>query len=320
MLPARLGELARFAERFRPSVAAVIPPAGRRAFWERFFDGPVSAQMLAGAGAAAREAMLGLINMRRPEAAGAVAIVGAGPGDPDLLTLRALRLLQEADVIVHDRLVGPGILDLARRDAERIHVGKARGNHSLSQAGINALLAERARAGQRVVRLKGGDPFVFGRGGEEVEHLRREGIAVEVVPGITAATGCAAAAGLPLTHRDVAQSLTLVTAHGRDGEPQLDWQALAGRNQTLVIYMGVAVAERIAARLIEHGRTASTPVAIIENGTLPTQRVVTGTLRDLGALVSGRGIEGPAAIVVGEVVRHVDPAAVEPPAELVRCA
>ena len=320
MLPSRLGDLARFAERFRSTVAAVVPSAARRRFWENFFAGPVAGQVLAGSARSAREAMLGLVNAQTRIEAGSVAIVGAGPGDPDLLTLRALRLLQDADVIVHDRLVGEGVLELARRDAERIFVGKARGNHSLSQDGINALLAARAQAGQRVVRLKGGDPFVFGRGGEEVEHLRARGIAVEVVAGITAATGCAAAAGLPLTHRDMAQSVTFVTAHARDGEPQLDWRALATPRQTLVVYMGVAVADRLASRLIEHGLSADTPVAVIENGTLPTQRVVTGTLRDLGLLITERGIAGPAALVIGEVARLADPAAVEVPPRALRVA
>ena len=311
LLPSRLGDLARFAERFRTSVAAMVPAPSRRRFWELFFEGPVATRLLAGEGHGAREAMLGLVNAPTRREPGSVAIVGAGPGDPDLLTLRALRLLQDADVIVHDRLVGAGVLDLARRDAQRICVGKARGNHSLGQDGINALLAERALAGQRVVRLKGGDPLIFGRGGEEVEHLRRLGIAVQVVPGITAATGCAAAAGLPLTHRDLAQSVTFVTAHARDGEPRLDWRALAAPHQTLVVYMGVAVADRLAARLIEHGLAPATPVAIIENGTLPSQRVITGKLHDLGALVHGRGVEGPAALVIGEVARLVDPAVVE---------
>jgi uroporphyrin-III C-methyltransferase/precorrin-2 dehydrogenase/sirohydrochlorin ferrochelatase len=320
MLPSRLGDLARFAERFRSTVAAMVPTPARRRFWERFFQGPVATQILAGRERSAREAMLGLVNAPTRDEPGSVAIVGAGPGDPDLLTLRALRLLQDADVIVHDRLVGFGVMELARRDAERIFVGKARGHHSLSQDGINALIAERALAGQRVVRLKGGDPFIFGRGGEEVEHLRRLGIAVQVVPGITAATGCAAAAGLPLTHRDLAQSVTFVTAHARDGEPQLDWRALAAPRHTIVVYMGVAVADRLAARLIEHGLAGATPVAIIENGTLPTQRVVTGTLRDLGVLVAERGIEGPAALVIGEVARLVDPAMVEPAPSPVRVA
>lgn len=319
MLPGRLGDVARFAERFRSSVAAVVPAPLRRRFWEQVFDGPVAAQVLAGAEHRARDAMLGLVNGPQRPQVGQVAIVGAGPGDPDLLTLRALRLLQDADVIVHDRLVGPGVLDLARRDAERVFVGKARGNHSLSQQGINALLAERALAGQRVVRLKGGDPFIFGRGGEEVEHLRRLGIAVEIVPGITAATACAAAAGLPLTHRDMAQSVTFVTAHARegtrDGEPQLDWRALAAPHQTLVVYMGVTVAGRVAARLIEHGLPAGTPVAIIEKGSLPSQRVIAGRLGDLGVTIAERGVAGPAVLVIGEVARLVDPAVREAEAE-----
>lgn len=320
MLPSRLGDLARFAEQFRSTVAALVPAPARRRFWERFFQGPIASQILAGGERRAREAMLGLVNAPARGESGSVAIVGAGPGDPDLLTLRALRLLQDADVIVHDRLVGPGVLELARRDAERIFVGKAPGNHSLNQDGINALIAARARAGQRVVRLKGGDPFIFGRGGEEVEYLRDRGIAVEVVPGITAALGCAAAAGLPLTHRDLAQSVTFVTAHARDGEPQLDWRALATPHHTIVVYMGVATADRLAARLLAQGLAGTTPVAIVENGTLPAQRVVTGTLDGLGRLAAERGVEAPATLVIGEVVRLVDPAVVEPAPSVLRPA
>jgi len=311
LLPARLGRLADFADTFRTAVKATVPSAtSRLRFWDRFFDGPVADQVLAGNETGARERMLTLVNGRgaNEPSRGGVAIVGAGPGDPDLLTLRALRLIQRADVVIHDKLVGPGVLDLVRRDAERIYVGKSKGDHSKSQDEINALLAARALAGRRVVRLKGGDPFIFGRGGEEVEYLRRRGIAVELVPGITAALGCAAAVGIPLTHRDHAQAVTLATGQGKDGEPELDWATLAQLNQTLVIYMGVGAAGRIAARLIEHGLEPATPVAVIENGTLPNQKAVYGRLSGLGWLVRRSGIAGPALIVIGRVAALADAA------------
>jgi uroporphyrin-III C-methyltransferase/precorrin-2 dehydrogenase/sirohydrochlorin ferrochelatase len=239
-----------------------------------------------------------------------VAIVGAGPGDPDLLTLRALRLIQRADVVIYDKLVGPGVLDLARRDAERLYVGKSRGDHSKSQDEINALIAAQAQAGRRVVRLKGGDPFIFGRGGEELEYLQRRGISVEAVPGITAALGCAAATGIPLTHRDHAQAVTFATGQGKEGEePELDWATLARLKQTLVVYMGVGAAGRIAARLIDNGLDAATPVAVIENGTLPSQKALYGRLSGLGWLVRQSGITGPALIVIGRVAALADAAA-----------
>ncbi len=312
LLPARLGRLARFAASFRTAVKAVIPDAGARLrFWEGLFDGPVAVDVLSGREAAARERMLALVNRpgakRTPE--GMVHIVGAGPGDPDLLTLKALRLLDQADVVVHDRLIGPDILDYARRDAERIYVGKARGSHARTQDEINALLVDLARAGKRVLRLKGGDPFVFGRGGEELDHLRRHGVRAEAVPGITAATGCAAAVGIPLTHRDHASAVTLVTGHGQNGEPEIDWAALAAARQTLVIYMGVSAAGRIAARLIAHGLAPGTPAAVIENGTLDTQKTVTGTLGELAAMIRDNGIEGPAVLVIGDVVAEAGRAA-----------
>ena len=311
LLPARLGRLADFADTFRTAVKATVPSATSRfRFWDRFFDGPVADQVLAGHENAARERMLTLVNGRGANEAprGGVAIVGAGPGDPDLLTLRALRLLQRADVVVHDKLVGPGVLDLVRRDAERIDVGKRAGNHSKSQDEINALLAEQALAGRRVVRLKGGDPFIFGRGGEEVDYLRQRGVSVELVPGITAALGCAAAVGIPLTHRDHAQAVTLATGQGKDGEPELDWATLARLDQTLAIYMGVGTAGRIASRLIGHGLDPATPVAVIENGTLPNQRAVYGRLSGLGWLVRQSGIAGPALIVIGRVAALADAA------------
>ncbi len=311
LLPARLGPLARLAESFRETVKAIhTRDAARRRFWEEFFDGPIAEDVLAGRESEARDKTLALVNRQSPRGveAGPVAIVGAGPGDPDLLTLRAAALLQRAEVIVYDKLVGPDILDHARRDAERVYVGKSRGNHAKSQDEINALLLELARAGKRVVRLKGGDPFVFGRGGEELDYLRRRGIAVQVVPGITAATACGASAGISLTHRDHAAAVTLVTGHGKDGEPDLDWTALARSRHTLVVYMGVATAPHTAQRLIDHGLAANTPVAIVENGTRADERIVGGTLGELPALVRDHAIAGPAIIVIGEVARRAEAA------------
>ena len=232
---------------------------------------------------------------------GHVALVGAGPGDAGLLTLRALRLLNEADVILHDSLVSEDVLQLARRDAQRISVGKRAGHHATPQDAINALLVEHAAAGRRVVRLKGGDPFVFGRGGEELEALRAAGIDYEVVPGITAAAACAAYAGIPLTHRDHAQSVRLVTAHARDSVDTLDWPALAQERQTLAFYMGVARLDVVQAQLLAHGRAADTPFALVENGSRPEQRVVTGTLTDLSQLARRHAVQSPALLIVGEV-------------------
>lgn len=312
LLPSRLGRLAQFAESFRSAVAALVPEGRpRRAFWESVFEGPVAQAVLAGDEPAARETMLSLVNRRGAQGVseGSVAIVGAGPGDPDLLTLKALAALQAADVVVYDRLVGPEVLDRARRDAERIHVGKAKGDHSAEQDEINALLLNHARAGKRVVRLKGGDPLVFGRGGEEAEYLRAHGIAVELVPGITAATAAAAASGIPLTHRGLAQAVTFVTGHGADGEPDVDWAALAVSNHTLAIYMGLTTAGRVAERLMAGGRAPGTPVAVVSRASLPDQRIEIGRLGDLERLVRERAVEGPALIVIGEVVALADAAA-----------
>lgn len=237
---------------------------------------------------------------------GSVALVGAGPGDPGLLTLRALRLLETADVILHDRLVSDEVLQLANRDAERISVGKEPGDHRTMQERINALLVEHARAGKRVVRLKGGDPFVFGRGGEELEVLRAHGIDYEVVPGITAALACAAYAGVPLTHRDHAQSLRLVTAHCKASLDTLDWPALAQERQTLAVYMGASMLDTLQARLIAHGRDAATPFALVENGSRSDQRVVTGTLSQLAARAQLHDVRAPALLIVGEVAAFAD--------------
>lgn len=305
-LPSRLGRLAGFAESFRAAVKANVPSAvARRRFWERFFDGPIAAAVLAGDERGAREGMLGLVNRPQapPPSMGRVALVGAGPGDPDLLTLRALDSLQRADLVVYDRLVGPDVLDYARRDAERVYVGKAAGGRGHGQDRINALLVRAARAGKRVVRLKGGDPFIFGRGGEELDYLRRHGVPVEVVPGVTAAAGCAAAAGFPLTHRDHAPAVTFISGHGKDGPPDLDWAALARSRHTLVVYMGRAAAGAIAARLMAHGMAAATPAAVIENGTRPEQKLRLGTLAGLAPMIAAAGITGPTLIVIGEVAR-----------------
>lgn len=236
--------------------------------------------------------------------AGSVALVGAGPGDKDLLTLKAARLIGQADVIFADRLVGREVLALARGDAEIVPVGKSKGEHSVAQDEIHARMIAAARDGKRVVRLKGGDPFIFGRGGEEVEALRTAGVAVDVVPGISAALGVAAAGQIPLTHRDVAQAVTFVTGHAKLGaSPDLDWAGLARSNQTVVVYMGVGAAGTIAARLIAAGRDAATPVAVVENATRPEEVRAFGVLGEVSEVIARAGIEGPALLVIGEVVR-----------------
>jgi uroporphyrin-III C-methyltransferase/precorrin-2 dehydrogenase/sirohydrochlorin ferrochelatase len=252
--------------------------------------------------AAEREFFAALADTGRDRAVGRVALVGAGPGDPGLLTLRALRLLNEADVILHDRLVSAGVLALARRDAELVEVGKqVGGDHQATQERIHAQLLEHARAGKRVVRLKGGDSFVFGRGGEELEVLQAAGVPFEVVPGITAALACGAYAGIPLTHREHAQSLRVVTAHCRDSADTLDWAALAQEKQTLAFYMGVAGLDRIRDRLIAHGRAPDTPFALVENGSRPEQRVIVGTLAELPERARLHSVSAPALLILGEV-------------------
>jgi uroporphyrin-III C-methyltransferase/precorrin-2 dehydrogenase/sirohydrochlorin ferrochelatase len=243
-----------------------------------------------------------------------VHLVGAGPGDPELLTIKAHRVLESADVVVHDRLVNPEIVDLARRDAERIDVGKRPGHHAMGQDAKNDLLIALARAGKRVIRLKGGDPFIFGRDGEEMAALTAAGIPCLVVPGITAATGCAAA-GIPLTRRDVAKTCVFVTGHDSDGPADLDWAALARPGQTLVIYMGLGALDHMATHLVAHGLAPRTPAAVIENGTLPRQRVIRGTIADIAAKAGDAEIRAPALIVVGEVAALADTAKA-PPAEL----
>lgn len=294
-----LDGLAAFARELRPVVEqAIADPVERRRYWAGFFDGPIADRFLAGDEQTARR--LAEDALAAPAAGGHVALVGAGPGDPELLTLKALRLLQRADVIVHDRLVGPGVLDYARRDAERIDVGKKRGQ-SYTQEAINALLVRLAGEGKRVVRLKGGDPFVFGRGGEEVASLVERGVSVELVPGITAATGCAAFAGFPLTHRDHSSAVTFVSGERKAGGIDLDWAALAKSDHTLVVYMGVATASEISERLVEHGMDPALPVAVVENGTLPAQRTFFGELAGLRDLVHDNHVHPPALLVIGKV-------------------
>ena len=313
LLPPRLGALASFADGFRSAVRGLLPDAKtRRRFWERFFDGPLAESILAGNPSKAREAMLTLVNSDHTRhESGMVQLVGTGPGNPDLLTLRALQVMQRADVAVHDRRVGPQILDLLRRDAERIDV------EGMPQAEINLRLAELAESGKRVVRLKCGDPFVFGRGGEELDFLRHRGLAAEAVPGITAALGCAASIGLSLTHRDYAETVTLVAGETEEGIAKIEWRGIARPRQTLAIYMGVGAAGRIAARLMENGLSADTPVAVVENGTLPGERGAVGRLGQLGSLIRQSGIAGPAIIFVGEAAGVLErESAVSPPLAL----
>jgi uroporphyrin-III C-methyltransferase/precorrin-2 dehydrogenase/sirohydrochlorin ferrochelatase len=298
-----LGALAQLFIDLRGRIRDRLPDlSARRAFFRRVLTGPAQALLRRGDANAARHSVEAELLATPPARRGSVALVGAGPGDPGLLTLRALRALNEADVILHDRLVSDGVLALARRDAERIEVGKrVGGNHDATQQRIHALMIELAGAGKRVVRLKGGDPFVFGRGGEELEALRERGIDFEVVPGITAAVACAAHAGIPLTHRDHAQSLRLLTAQARSGDAEHDWAALAQPGQTLAFYMGVSGLERLRDNLVGHGLAASTPFALVENGSRPQQRVVAGTLADLPELARAHAVQAPALLVVGEV-------------------
>ncbi len=299
VLPYGLDVLGRLAGEIRDTVKTAIPEfLARRRFWERAFRGPAVDLAAKGDEAGARRAILKALNAHaKPQ--GSVALVGAGPGDPELLTLKALRLLQDADVVVHDRLVSPAVLDRARRDARRIDVGKSKGRHPTAQEGIETILIDEARKGHRVVRLKGGDPFVFGRGGEELEALEAAGIEAEVVPGITAAVGCAASAQLPLTHREHAQAVTFVTGRPKRGGPDVDWAALSSPQHTLAVYMGAGEAGRIAETLIGAGRDPGTPVAIVVDGTLPGEQVVKGSLAELGLLTAAHAVDDPALLFIG---------------------
>jgi len=302
-IPPTYGHLAGLAARFRHQVKNLFPNVQqRRAFWEDVFQGPIADRQLAGQGAEAERLLQAKIDGEAPSAAGEVYLVGAGPGDPDLLTFKALRLMQQADVVLYDRLVAPAILELCRRDADRIYVGKQRADHALPQDQINQQLVALAKQGKRVVRLKGGDPFIFGRGGEEIEELAANGIPFQVVPGITAASGCAAYAGIPLTHRDYAQSVRFVTGHLKNNTTDLPWKDLVSPAQTLVFYMGLIGLPIICSELVKHGRSADTPAALIQQGTTTNQRVFTGTLANLPQLVAEHEVHAPTLVIVGEVV------------------
>ena len=301
-IPHGMGKLADFSGKWRAAVKAKIEnPDERRIFWEDLYASPLKEQVFNDNIAEANRLIeQALIEWKKPK--GQAYLVGAGPGDPELLTLKALRLMQQADVVIYDRLVSPPILDLCRRDAEKIYVGKARSNHSVPQDGINALLVEYAAQGKRVCRLKGGDPFIFGRGGEEIQELFAAGVAFQVVPGITAASGCSAYAGIPLTHRDYAQSVRFLTGHLKEGSPELPWSELVYENQTLVLYMGLVGLEKICAQLIAHGQRPNMPVALISKGTTPDQKVVVGTLADIASKVTEHQIQAPTLTIIGEVV------------------
>lgn len=303
LFPSSYGELARLAKMFRKKVIAALPEDARRPFWERVLDGRIANLVLSGRRDEAEAEMEGVL--RQAQGAdvprGEVYIVGAGPGNPDLLTFAALRLMQQADVVLYDNLVSAEIVDLTRRDAERIYVGKRRSHHTLRQEEINALMLERAQQGQRVLRLKGGDPYTFGRGGEEIELLAASNIPFQVVPGITAAAGVAAYAGIPLTHRDHSHACLLVTGNLKDGSLDLDWPAMVRPQQTLVIYMGLAGLPILSEQLIAHGLPANTPTAVIQDGTRPQQKVIVGAIADIADRASGK-LKGPTLIIVGSVV------------------
>jgi uroporphyrin-III C-methyltransferase/precorrin-2 dehydrogenase/sirohydrochlorin ferrochelatase len=298
-LPPFLGALTRAAADLRERVAKSLPAGSpRREFWRKYFFGSIRDAFERNSSAFDAEIDTALNALAAPPV-GRVSLVGAGPGDPELLTLKAQRKLREADVIVYDRLIGPEILEYARRDAERIAVGKAPGKPSPSQDEINAILIQEAKAGKHVVRLKGGDPYIFGRGGEEQAALEAHGILVDIVPGITAALGCAAAVGLPLTQRGRNQSLTILTGASESGAAEHDWRALARPGQAFAIYMGVGAAGHTQARLMNAGIEPSTPVTIVENGTLSNQRVFETVISELQRTIRGNAIEGPAMIYVG---------------------
>jgi uroporphyrin-III C-methyltransferase/precorrin-2 dehydrogenase/sirohydrochlorin ferrochelatase len=303
MIPQGYGRLTAFCARLRGTVKARITnPPMRRIFWENVLEGQIAEKVLAGDEPGAEAMLLSQLANGNPEQRGEVYLVGAGPGDPDLLTFRALRLMQKADVVVYDNLVSKPIVEMTRRDAARIFVGKQRDNHTLPQEEINALLVRLAKEGKRVLRLKGGDPFIFGRGGEEIETLAGHGIPFQVVPGITAASGVSTYAGIPLTHRDYAQSCVFVTGHLKDGSINLDWDALARPKQTIVFYMGLHGLDTICAKLVEHGLPDSTPVAIVQQGTTQNQRVFTGTLATLPGIAQTEKPQAPTLIIVGGVV------------------
>lgn len=306
LVPQGYSKLSSFSARFRQAVKDnIINPAKRRIFWENVFEGPIAEKVLTGDEQGAEVMLNTMLESERkgdPNPIGEVFLVGAGPGDPDLLTFKALRLMQKADVVLYDNLVSKPILEMTRRDAERIFVGKMRGHHTVPQEGINELLVRLAQQGKRVLRLKGGDPFIFGRGGEEIEKLAEHKISFQVVPGITAASGVSTYAGIPLTHRDYAQSCVFVTGHLKDNSMDLDWEMLARPKQTIVVYMGLQGLEMLCAKLIEHGLPGTTPAAIVQKGTRPDQRVVCGTLDSLPTNAEVATLHAPTLIIIGGVV------------------
>lgn len=304
LFPHSYGRLAQLAQRFRERVKAAFSQINqRRAFWEQVFQGEVAERVFAGQDQQAEQALEKLLAGQAGKGyQGEVYLVGAGPGDPDLLTFRALRLMQQADVVLYDRLVAPAIIDLCRRDADRIYVGKQRSEHAVPQDEINQLLVDLARQGKRVLRLKGGDPFIFGRGGEEIELLAENRIPFQVVPGITAANGCSTYAGIPLTHRDHAHSVRFITAHRKEGRTDLPWTELVVPGQTLVLYMGLVALPDICGGLIAHGRSPDTPIALIQQGTTANQKVYTGTLQSMPGIVEREQVKAPTLVIVGEVV------------------
>ena len=306
IIPSAFGQLARFTGGFRDRIATAIQTGrGRRRFWERMIDGPAGDMFLAGNTDRAEKQITDDLDSYvagSSQKTGEVYLVGAGPGDPDLLTFRALRLMQRCDVILYDRLVGEDIMALVRRDARRIYVGKMPDEHTMAQEDIQDLMVRLAKEGNRVLRLKGGDPFIFGRGGEEIEKLAENGIAFQIVPGITAAAGCGTYAGIPLTHRDHAQSCTFVTAHGKDGALALDWKSLIRPGQTLAVYMGLSNLPTLVSGARDLGVDMDTPAAVIQNGTRANQVVVTGPLSDIATLAQEAQMTSPAMILIGSVV------------------
>ncbi|MEJ2442047.1 MAG: siroheme synthase CysG [Exilibacterium sp.] len=304
LIPAAYGNLAALAKRFRERVKQVFSDIDqRRRFWEDALQGPAAELVLSSQPQQAEAYLNALLSEPQPRLRGGeVYLVGAGPGDPDLLTLRALQLMQQAEVVLYDRLVSAPVLDLVRRDAERIYVGKRRHEHAVPQDDINQLLIDLALRGKRVLRLKGGDPFIFGRGGEEIERLAEEGIPFQVIPGITAASGCSTYAGIPLTHRDYAQSVRFVTGHLKSDSVNLSWPELVEPTQTLVFYMGLKGLKDICQALVDHGRSPQTPAALIEKGTTPEQRVITSDIAHLADLVAASEVHAPTLLIIGEVV------------------
>jgi len=307
LIPAGYGKLAALAGKYRDRVKSrIVDGLARKAFWEEVFEGDIAELVYSERLEEADRRLLEMLGETRPSAVGEVYLVGGGPGDPDLLTFRALRLMQKADIVLYDRLVSKEVMALVRRDAELIYVGKTAGDHPVTQDNINEKLAEFALQGKRVLRLKGGDPFIFGRGGEEIAHLAERGVPFQVVPGITAASGCASYAGIPLTHRDYAQSVRFITGHLKDQSLDLNWQDLVSPNQTLVFYMGLSGLESICRELIARGKSATTPAALVEKGTTARQRVFIGDLTTLPDIVRNGGARAPTLIIVGDVVKLHD--------------